>query len=494
MTLVIITLYRHDGFVHREGTPVAELIFQNGLVQFRTEDFALWNDVARSQEFYVGDRIATGGRSGAKIRFKTGAIIDLEEDTQIVIRAETESGSDGYLVSLIKGSAEAQGRLTVDATPRKFTLTGKSDVLALNKPLNGEPSIFKLIRNGQIISNVPRPTGEKQSSRSFEFSPAFMGSLNGEAGSLQMNDHSVYWTSQSIETEQGQFPVSVKVGTSKNSNLIPFIEVSEPAGVGLASMRTRRQVIDLQPSSGVRDVNVTMDRIKSYAKKSTINGIRVWTVEIGFGMRKRNEPVSSAFSTQKIPVKLASLKDLGPGSVTLHLGSMDPQPGRKTWIEQKSSLTESTASWSVELGSTTELWRLVPLIQSAERFGISREKLVEKDLRKVARDQQMIASVSAKTLPDRAFSSIRKLLEGDVVYQGDSSALVALEEVNSVGLKRLAANKQELGKEKIFFVTRDASMVPINRSFLGVGPVAEFIASNGKAYFDRPVKIVDVRN
>jgi len=172
------------------GETVATLAERSGSVQYRHEDFAIWDYVTQGHKFFGAEVVATGPESRAVVRFNDGRALELGAGAQVGLSLGAGAGAGGLVVTLLKGDVtvvaptsapkstslpvlrvRSGGRtVEVDATAtvkmaRKQgseattieVVKGKADVAAV-----GERPAVALEAKPMVIEDAPKPAAVKE--------------------------------------------------------------------------------------------------------------------------------------------------------------------------------------------------------------------------------------------------------------------------------------------------------------------------------------------
>lgn len=472
------------------------------MVQFRGEDLILWTDAAGKQEFFEGDRVGTGKNSSAVIRFVNGAELALEGDTQIVISQKTDSSELGFLVSLVKGNATARGPVQFHTGQKRINLSTVNDLLGVDRPLKGKAEVYRIIRRGKTIVNVQKPKREVVEAPGIAVSAGVVsgGAVSSGSGIVEPQDGWTLWSTDSLEDRNSKVDLvfQMKIEVPKaffGGETVPFLEFDPsdtvPGSRGLAAGK-KRLLFDLSKSQGVRDVRVPWREVRQRAILKNIDGLKVYEIKVGYGLRATSNRREDAVVSQSMKVRLIGMKDVSGIPLTVALGQFDPQPGHDKWFAQSKVAGPAHPALTVNLTDAKDLWRLAPILQGAKEFSIARSRASEKrgELL-ISRDQRLVAVLAGSRASRMVSRAVRTLLGGDIVFEGSPRALLSMAALNERDLMTWAKAHPRIST---LYFAPGPDIVAISRNFMETeAEVSRFVAQKAKAVFSEPVTVVDVK-
>ena len=140
-----------DDLLKPKDAPLAKLKSKSGKVEMRPIDLTIWRNVESDQLFYSGDVISTDTGGQAEIVFLKGRRIVLDELSQVVIRAQRQTGDEDLIsIRLIKGQVQTRFKPRANQTTQPnrgdrqttFQLIAGQQTLRLN---NVEAKVSKQV-------------------------------------------------------------------------------------------------------------------------------------------------------------------------------------------------------------------------------------------------------------------------------------------------------------------------------------------------------------
>jgi hypothetical protein len=106
---IVVAIFNQDKFFAVELKPIASLDEKAGSVMARSEGLVRWREAVDHQDFYDGDRVATGAESRSTVRFDASRRLQLGEDTQVQITSiQQADGALAFMITLFRGSMAAE--------------------------------------------------------------------------------------------------------------------------------------------------------------------------------------------------------------------------------------------------------------------------------------------------------------------------------------------------------------------------------------------------
>jgi hypothetical protein len=158
---------------------VGTLSEKTGQVDYRRPNFSVWNSARTNQGFEKGTFVATAKRSTARITIGSKHVIDVAEDSQIVIGNPDEMATrNSFFVGVLKGKLKLEAAPTNSKQQQPFGLAAlalkekepsgiviqsgsvttsidalQATTLSIQKELNKEPEV-QALRGGAVVKNV----------------------------------------------------------------------------------------------------------------------------------------------------------------------------------------------------------------------------------------------------------------------------------------------------------------------------------------------------
>jgi hypothetical protein len=174
-----IYAYFQDGESAAASDIVGTLSEKTGQVEYRRPNFSVWNSARRDQGFEKGTFVATAKRSSARITIGSKHVVDVAEDSQIVIGNPDEmSARNSFFVGVLKGKLKVEAAPDSNQNARPFGLAAlalqpkeprgiviqsgsvitsidalQETTLSIQKELNKEPEV-QALRGGAVIKNI----------------------------------------------------------------------------------------------------------------------------------------------------------------------------------------------------------------------------------------------------------------------------------------------------------------------------------------------------
>jgi hypothetical protein len=174
-----IYAYFQEGESASASDIVGTLSEKTGQVEYRRPNFSVWNSARRNQGFEKGTFVATAKRSSARITIGSKHVIDVAEDSQIVIGNPDElAARNSFFVGVLRGKLKVEATPDTNQNARPFGLAAlalqakepsgiviqsgsvttsidatQETTLSIQKELNKEPEV-QALRGGAVVKNI----------------------------------------------------------------------------------------------------------------------------------------------------------------------------------------------------------------------------------------------------------------------------------------------------------------------------------------------------
>ncbi len=233
--------------VRSDKDEIGTISFKQNVAQRKFDDRVVWERISTGTKLYYGDTIRTADLAQAVLTLKDGTVIDLGENTMIVVG----SNASGGLQISIDG-----GEIQIDSAAASSALEVKlDDGSVVNVEAGSSLAATSDIENG--VSNVEVKSGSAQitTNKGQTASLGYGESVNVEKGSeLKINPLSVLYPPQELKLlniREGALPLRFEWKTNTSEDLTIQFSSSKDFSTLLSSKSYSGQSAELNVQPGL---------------------------------------------------------------------------------------------------------------------------------------------------------------------------------------------------------------------------------------------------
>ncbi len=514
---VSYTLWHEDSFFALSGTPVASITSAERDVSYRGEDDVRWRPIGgKNQPVFDGDKIATGGKSGASMDFGDGRIAKIGDETSVSVSTIRQTSGLTYILNLPKGSVEIKNSRSPKTGKARFPIiirSGGKDFLI--EP--GEEKAIVKTRSGVVMFKGPAPKKiqeiPKQEAPQIEVlmvadpepvkeepppppppkvvvvvppkkpipvppPPPPEPEVEGTEMAITSSIPKVYYTFDSLDAVKGQM-IALKWSEpeSAHESWVPLLELSNGSV---------KKVIELK-KGGVASLGWgDFGPIKADSAGDglpcallTLRGGAKITVASG---------VKTSFSKVAKETKICSYKD-GAANVPLVVGMSHIDGDRPPKTGAFTAVTPEPLRYQIVATTAAQYLALMPLASKSSYIKIARVPGFAERGVFVAKSGKVIAQLSGSGFNAAASDKVMGYLSGEIVFKGARNSLYDATSLSADQLKEWISKNTQQGRS--VYVHRTGTLLPISRDFLEERrEVAAFIKTVASQMFIDKVEII----
>jgi hypothetical protein len=497
---VAFAIRYQESFFAKQVPTVAEVISPKGDVGFRSDKKIRWETAANGTALVDGDRIATGKKSAALVRFKDGRELSVGEDSQLVISTASHADSGvTYLVNLVKGTVVADAKkscencrdIVVSSGAESFKVkTGQKEgyfrdiVERKIKTFDSKgppPVAIATVTPAQIEEPVSEVLPETPKEEVKKDPPI---SLAGYEFAVRPPiEGSSLWTHKSLMSLSNtglQIPVSPPAKAPPFERYVPIIEISNLEG-------SKTDVI----AGGSKTENLltlSLTKIRLLASQRW-TGVKHYSFNIRGGIRVFDKGrTNDKLSANKMMITINSIGELPATPIMLAFDKLNYQAPAGTWIAPKTIAPVGLGAIQVTVFTSSDFDKMIPFAVGASRYGAITSIQQLSSVVNIVRDGFIIAQITKHNSIDDV-RTILKTLGGTFAFVGSRNSFQYTSGSSQDNIVKIV--DELLDKQKVLYFFKNEKLYPVNRTFIkNSDEVASFLGKQANIFFTENVEII----
>jgi hypothetical protein len=518
VTAVSYTLWHEDRFFALSGTPVASITKAERDVSYRGEDDVRWRPIGgKNQPVFDGDKIATGGKSGASMDFGDGRIAKIGDETSVSVSTIRQTSGLTYILNLPKGSVEIKNSGTAKPGKARFPIiirSGGKDFLiepgeekAIVKTKSGvvmfKGPVPKKIQELQkqeapqidvLMVADPEPIKEevlppppapkivavkpKQPDPIPQTPPTPEPEVEGTEMMITSGIPKVFFTFDSLDAVKGQMmTLKWSEPRSAHQSWVPMIELTNGAV---------KKVIGLK-KGGV--AGLSWGDFGPIKADSAGDGLPCALLVLRGGAKiTLTSGAKTSFSKETKETKICSYKDAA-ANAPLVVGMSHIEGDRPVKTGAFAAVSPEPLKYQIIATTAAQYLALMPLASKSAYIKVARVPGFSDRGVFVAKSGKVIAQLSGSGFNAAASDKVMGYLSGEIVFKGTRNSLYDATALTADQLKEWISKSTQQGRS--VYVHRTGTLLPISRDFLEERrEVAAFIKTVASQMFVDKVEVI----
>jgi hypothetical protein len=517
VTAVSYTLWHEDHFFALSGTPVASITKAERDVSYRGEDDVRWRPIGgKNQPVFDGDKIATGGKSGASMDFGDGRIAKIGDETSVSVSTIRQTSGLTYILNLPKGSVEIKNSGTAKGKARfpiiirsggkdfliepgeeKAIVKTKSGVVMFKGPVPKKIQEIQKQEAPQIdvlMVADPEPVKEelpppppppkvvavkpKQPEPEPAPPPPPAPVLEGSEMAITSSIPKIFYTFDSLDAVKGQM-IALKWNEPQavHQTWVPMIELTNGS---------IKKVIELKKGGAG---SLTWGDFGPIKADSAGDGLPCALLVLRGGAKiTLTSGAKTSFSKETKETKICSYKDAA-ANVPLVVGMSHIDGDRPAKTGTFPGGSPEPLKYQIIASTAAQYLALMPLAYKSAHIKVARVPGFAERGVFVSKSGKVIAQLSGSGFSASAADKIMGYLGGEMVFKGARNSLYDATSLSADQLKEWISKSTQQGRS--VYVHRTGTLLPISRDFLEERrEVAAFIKTVASQMFIDKVEII----
>lgn len=520
--MVVRALFFDKPGSEMKGDPVAQIVFQDGQVQFRPDNDLIWQDVENNQYLFENDNIATGENGLVIINFGNNKTLELSTNTQIRIK-QLASDDQDFEIDLIRGNLTALSDVNVSneklKTSEASIRTGdkviqvdeKASKLSISKK-RGENDAEIAVLSGQalLIDKDKRQTLQQEAKAEAEAQPVVPApepkplvhpepkkpliTLDTTRAKLYMpqivvpTESQTIWALQPLQSAK-QVKIPIYLDPPKSA---PEGKTWRPMlGAVKSGMFEKLPTAALQwtgePYLKRQSILVSLDELeKNDLLIRTDGDVPTLAFKLKPGVviaNPNNSGKEMSFADAKT-FQVGLLGDL-KGTIAFKIAGVGVDHSPNPWLIRPKLQAPNT--FDVVLQDAESIPAISPILAGSRNFEVDKmPKGLEGEGIYLVRSHKIVGKLQGAIPEKKVIALFKKLLNCDFIYEGKAKSYIG----SLVEFRQLAKSPQGL-PERIY-ILNNGQFIGISKDFMQKNKALQkFLDDKTSAFFSEPIKTFD---